>query len=147
VRSRRADKTLDDYGVREESEIMRVDHAVDIATARAANNDNKRRAARPGTVRGAAGEGANPPPPYHTGKMLQNVFIMDAHRTYTLTMVPQSMLVDDFFRRVGEEKGMDMGRVRLMFGGKELAQGRSEHYLYLHGSFEFTELTTLQTLH
>lgn len=121
-----ADKTLDEYGVQEESEIMRVDHTVDIATERAANNDNKRRAPRPGAVGGAAGEGGNPPPPYHTGRILQNVFIMDAHRTYTLNMVPQSMLVDDFFGLVREEKGMNMDRVRLMFAGKELARGRSK---------------------
>lgn len=137
-----ADKTLEEYGVREESEIMRVDHAVDVATAQAANNDNRRRGPRPEAVRGAAGEGVNPPPPY-TGKMLQNIFIMDAHRTYTLNMVPQGMMVDDFFQRVGQEKGMNMDRIRLMFAGKELAQGRSEHHLYLQGRFEVTELTTL----
>jgi hypothetical protein len=119
-------KTLKDYGVRENAEITRVELGVDIATERAIAE--AARLATPANDAGAGNlvdaGGVNPPP--YAGRILENVFIMDSHRTYTFNQIPQGMTVDAFFERVGEEKGMEMAPVMLMYAGKTLARGRGK---------------------
>jgi hypothetical protein len=64
-----------------------------------------------------------PPPPYPTGRILQNVFVKDANRTYTFQDVPQNSTVEDFFRRLQSEKQLPPDSIRVIFGGKELNKG------------------------
>jgi Ubiquitin family len=83
---------------------------------------------------------AEPPPYPATSRVLKNVFVQDAGRTYTLNDVPLSITIEDFFGRLKDEKQLPPESIRVIFGGKELAGGRGRTL----GDYNVQNESTLQ---
>ena len=75
------------------------------------------------------------PPPYDgqaaappSDKRLSNIFFHGDHRIYTLRNVPVTSTVEKLFQRLKSEKEIDKDKAQvfLIFGGKQLAEGRGE---------------------
>ncbi|KAF2674107.1 hypothetical protein BT63DRAFT_473881 [Microthyrium microscopicum] len=104
---------LSSYNIRDDDTITRVDSA------------GRDPSIRPPTVVTQDPPNNEIAPPPYEGRVLKNVFVQDAHRTYTLNDVPVTTSVEQLFERIKNEKAVNTDSVGLIFGGKQLAKGRN----------------------
>jgi hypothetical protein len=109
------DSTLGDCGVEEDTIISRIVTSLPADTI----PHNKVALIRPNA--NAASDHPSRLREKYEGRQLKNVFVKKLDgKSLTVHDIPLQMTVKDFVKYVAYEKGMDVGNVRLLFGGKEM---------------------------
>ena len=115
-----SDSTLGDCGVEENTIISRIVTSLPADTI----PHNKVAPIRPNA--NAASDHPSRLREKYEGRQLKNVFVKKLDgKSLTVHDIPLQMTVKDFVKYVAYEKGMDVGNVRLLFGGKEMNTGKA----------------------